>query len=144
MTSNRNKFHVSHLVLAFQLFILSQTLLLPLSARNIKSSVVNKSNQSEILVIMASGVNVTSIYNSFNEFKKMFGVEFPDDRRIAFKNGEGEFIVFKSIKIFFPFRLIELLEKVTWSENSCIVVVNSVGLTETELHKHFSSTFCTT
>lgn len=101
MTSNRNKFHVSHLVLAFQLFIASQTLLLPLTARNIKSSVVNKSNQSEILVIMASGVNVTSIYNSFSEFKKMFGVEFPDDRRVAFKNGEGEFIIIKSVLMLF-------------------------------------------
>lgn len=91
MTSNQNKSHVSLLVLAFQLFIAFQTLILPLTARNIKSSVVNKSNQSEILVIMASGINVTSVYNSFSEFKKMFGVEFPDDRRIAFKQGEGEF-----------------------------------------------------
>lgn len=91
MTSNRNKVPVSQLMLAFQLFIAFQTLFLPLTARNIKSS-VNKSNQSEILVIMKSGVNVSSIYNSFNEFKKMFGVEFPDDRRIAFKSGEGRFI----------------------------------------------------
>lgn len=100
MTSNQNKVHVSQLVLAFQLFFIAfQTLFLPLNARNIKSSVVNKSNQSEILVIMASGVNVSSIYNSFSEFKRMFGVEFPDDRRIAFKNGEGEFINFRSISI---------------------------------------------
>jgi hypothetical protein len=90
MTSNQNKSHVSLLVLAFQLFIAFQTLILPLTARNIKSSVANKSNQSEILVIMASGINVTSVYNSFSEFKRMFGVELPDDRRIAFKQAEGE------------------------------------------------------
>ena len=90
MTSTRNNAHISQLVLAFQLFIAFQTLFLPLTARNIKSSVVNKSNQSEILVIMASGVNVTSIYNSFSEFKKIFGVEFSDDRRVAFKDGKGK------------------------------------------------------
>jgi hypothetical protein len=90
MTSNRSIFHVSQLLLAFQLFIAFQTSILPVTARNIKST-VSKSNQSEILVIMASGINVTTIYNSFSEFKKMFGVEFPDDRRIAFKNGEGKF-----------------------------------------------------
>jgi hypothetical protein len=78
-------------LLAFQLLIAFHTLILPLTARNIKSSGVSKSNHSEILVIMASGINVTTIYNSFSDFKKMFGVEFPDDRRIAFKNGEGEF-----------------------------------------------------
>jgi hypothetical protein len=116
MTSNQNKLHVSLLMLAFQLFIAS-TLILPLTARNIKSSVVNKSNQSEILVIMASGINVTSVYNSFSEFKKMFGVEFPDDRRIAFKQGEGEsyeFINFQSITMFLLihsfFNHIEFLE----------------------------------
>jgi hypothetical protein len=90
MTSNQNKSHVSLLVLAFQLFIAFQTLILPLTARNIKSSVANKSNQSEILVIMASGINVTSVYNSFSEFRRMFSVEFPDEKRIAFKQGEGE------------------------------------------------------
>lgn len=90
MTSKRSKFYVSQLVLAFQLFISFQTLVVPLTARNIKSSTVNKSNQSETLVIMANGINVTSIYNSFSDFKKMFGVEFPDDRRVAFKNGEGK------------------------------------------------------
>lgn len=77
-----------------------------MTARNIKSSVVNKSNQSEILVIMASGINVTSIYNSFSEFKKTFGVEFPEDRRIAFKQGEGESdkcIIFQSISMFHSF-----------------------------------------
>jgi hypothetical protein len=70
-------------VLVFQL-------LLAASARNIKSS-ANKANQTEILVIVASGINVTNIYNSFSEFKTMFGVDLPDDRRIAFKNGEGKF-----------------------------------------------------
>lgn len=90
MTSNQNKSHVSLLVLAFQLFIAFQTLVLPLTGRNIKSSVGSKSNQSEILVIMASGINVTSVYNSFNEFKKMFAVELPDERKIVFKQGEGE------------------------------------------------------
>lgn len=95
MTSNRRKLHVSQLLLAFQLSIVFLSFIVPLTARNIKSSGVNKSttNQSEILVIMASGINVTSIYNSFSEFKKMFGVEFPDDRRIAFRNGDGEFII---------------------------------------------------
>lgn len=90
MTSKKSKFYVSQLVLAFQLFIFFQTLIVPLTARNIKSSTVNKSNQSETLVIMANGINVTSIYNSFSDFKKMFGIEFPDDRRVAFKNGEGK------------------------------------------------------
>lgn len=91
MTSMRSKVHVSQLVLAFQLFVAFQTLpILPSTARNVRGAGA-KSNQSEMLVIMSSGVNVTNIYNSFNEFKKMFGVEFPDDRRIAFKNGEGEF-----------------------------------------------------
>lgn len=56
---------------------------------------------------MASGINVTSIYGSFSEFKKMFGVEFPDDRRIAFKSGEGRFISFSSISIEFSENLIE-------------------------------------
>lgn len=92
MTSNQNKFHVSQLLLALQLFIVLHSFIVPLTARNIKSSGLNKTNQSEILVMMASGINVTSVYNSFSEFKKMFGVEFSDDRRIAFKNGEGEFI----------------------------------------------------
>lgn len=90
MTSKRSKFYVCQLVLAFQLFISFQTLIVPLTARNIKNSTVNKLNQSETLVIMANGINVTSIYNSFRDFKKMFGVEFPDDRRVAFKNGEGK------------------------------------------------------
>lgn len=88
MTSKRNKIHISLLV-TFQLFAAFQSLVVPLAARNIKSPAY-KSNQSEILVIMSSGTNVTSIYSSFNDFRKMFGVEFPDDRRIAFKNGEGK------------------------------------------------------
>lgn len=101
MTSIRIKFNVSQLVLAFQLSVAFLLLTPPLChARNIRGSGTNKANQSEILVIMSSGVNVTSIYNSFSEFKKMFGVEFPDDRRVAFKNGEGEFIRFTSIRLY--------------------------------------------
>lgn len=89
MTPHRNKLNVSQLMLAFQLFMTINTVILPLtSARNIKLS--TKTAQSELLVIMASGVNVTTIYKSFNDFKKMFSVEFPDDRRIAFKTAEGE------------------------------------------------------
>jgi hypothetical protein len=103
MTPIRNNFHVSLLVLAFQLSLTFPTLIVPLNARNIKSSIGNKSNQTEILVIMASGINVTSIYNSFSEFKKTFGVEFPDDRRVAFKNGEGEFINFPSVSMLLTF-----------------------------------------
>ena len=41
---------------------------------------------------MSNGTNITSVYNSFIEFKRMFGVEFPDDRRIAFTSGDGELI----------------------------------------------------
>lgn len=89
MTSRRNKFHVSLLVLAFQLSVAFQILIVPLAARNVKGSVATK---PEMLVIMAGGANVTSIYDSFSEFKKMFGVEFPEDRRIAFKSGKGKFI----------------------------------------------------
>ena len=121
MTSNQNKSYVSLLVLAFQLFIAFQTLILPLTARNIKSSVVNKSNQSEILVIMASGINVTSVYNSFSDFKRMFGVEYPDERRIAFKQGEGEFDSFINIQFismfhFIPFNsfIFSILERFHW------------------------------
>jgi len=106
MTSNRNKSSVTQLLLAsFPLFVLLQALAIIMTtlpptalvvARNIKSSTVaaatgnRSSNQTDVLVIMANGSNVTSIYNSFADFKTMFGVEFSDDRRIAFKNGEGK------------------------------------------------------
>lgn len=86
MTSKQNKFHVSPLVLAFQLFLAFRILLVPLTANG------SDALRPEMLVIMASGINVTSIYDSFSEFRKMFGVELPDDRRIVFESGEGEFI----------------------------------------------------
>lgn len=86
MTSKQNKFHVSLLVLAFQLFVAFRILLVPHTANG------SDAHRPEMLVIMASGINVTSIYDSFSEFRRMFGVELPDDRRIAFESGEGEFI----------------------------------------------------
>ena len=57
------------------------------SSNNIYS---NNNNLTESLVIMSNGTNITSVYNSCIEFKKMFGVEFPDDRRIAFTSGHGK------------------------------------------------------
>ena len=114
MTSNQNKFLVSQLVITFRLLLFLVLLILyttiPLTAarnaRNTASSnsiAVNKTlnnnsnniysnnnNLTESLVIMSNGTNITSVYNSFIEFKKMFGVEFPDDRRIAFISGDGE------------------------------------------------------
>jgi len=114
MTSNQNKFLVSQLVITFRLLLFLVLLILytsiPLtSARNARNTAssnsiaVNKTlnnnsnniysnnnNLTESLVIMSNGTNITSVYNSFIEFKKMFGVEFPDDRRIAFISGDGE------------------------------------------------------
>lgn len=117
MTSNQNKFLVSQLVITFRLllflvFLLILFTIIPLtSARNARNTAssnsiaVNKTlnnnnssnniynnnnNLTESLVIMSNGTNITSVYNSFIEFKKMFGVEFPDDRRIAFTSGDGK------------------------------------------------------
>jgi hypothetical protein len=87
MTSIRSIFHASQLLPAFKLFVVFQALLTPIAARNIK----NLEKKSGILVIMTSEINVTTIYNSFTEFKKMYGIEFPDDGRITFTNGKGEF-----------------------------------------------------
>lgn len=95
MTSNKRRFLITQLVLAFQLICFHSIVPhpLPIAARNIRNSAVNKSNnQSEILVIMANGINITSIYGSFDEFKRIFGVEFPDDQRIVFRTGEGKFV----------------------------------------------------
>lgn len=80
-----------HLMIALQLYIIFLTAILPLaSARNIKASHSIRANQSEILVIMASGVNVTSIYKNFSEFKRILGVQLPDDRRVSFKTDVGK------------------------------------------------------
>lgn len=64
-------------------------------------------NNTNNIVIMLNGTNITSIYNSFIEFKKMFGVEFPDDRRIAFTNADGELIILK----YLPFNVDVLNDK---------------------------------
>jgi hypothetical protein len=44
---------------------------------------------------MLNGTNVTSISDSFIEFKRMFGVQDDhDDGRVAFTTGDGEFAAF--------------------------------------------------
>lgn len=117
MTSNQIKFLVSQLVITFRLLLFLTFLILfttiPLtSARNARNTAssssvaVNKTfnnnrnnnsnnninyNQTESLVIMSNGTNITSVYNSFIEFKKMFGVEFPDHTKITFTSGDGEY-----------------------------------------------------
>jgi hypothetical protein len=97
MTSNQNKILVSQLVITFRLLLLFPTLLilhtLPLAlARDATSSSsasdsYNKNGTN--LVIMLNGTNVTSISDSFIEFKKMFGVH--DDNGTAFTTGDGEY-----------------------------------------------------
>lgn len=101
MTSTRScKFCISLLTLTIQLLVTLQILshlIHPTKARNIKnSSIVNKTSLTQtddILVIMASvnRVNVSSIYASFDEFKKTFDVNFPDQRRVYFQHGRGKF-----------------------------------------------------
>lgn len=99
MTSNQNKFLVSQLVITFRLLlfltlllILHTTATLPVAlARDatFSSSVSNSNNKNGTnLVIMLNGTNVTSISDSFIEFKKMFGAH--DDNGTAFTTGDGE------------------------------------------------------
>jgi hypothetical protein len=95
MTPKENKFLVSQLVITYRLFLtlllLSQTL--PILARK---NFLNDTTNST-LVIMSNATNVTAINKSFNDFKKMFGVEFTDDRRVTFTSGRGELINFLSL-----------------------------------------------
>lgn len=136
----RNKFHVSLLVLAFQLSVAFQILIVPLAARNVKGSVANK---PEMLVIIAGGANVTSIYDSFSEFKRMFGVEFPEDRRIAFKSGEGEFINIPSMHIlpidFSPIEPRKFIVDVVKGSVGCDVVPGRSCM-EAFIHEPFCAT----
>lgn len=92
MTPKENKFLVSQLVITYRLLLtlllLSHTL--PVLARK---NFLNDTTNST-LVIMSNATNITSINKSFNDFKKMFGVEFSDDRRVTFTSGRGELIIF--------------------------------------------------
>lgn len=119
MTSNQNKFLASQLAITFQLLLFLIILILfttiPMTtARNARNTVapssdaVNKTfnnnsgryyindnksisnNPTESLVIMSHGTNITSVYNSFIEFMKMFDVELPSDRKVTFTNGNGK------------------------------------------------------
>lgn len=90
MKSKITKFAVIHLLILFTFlhsFIIHST-----QARNIRNPINIKSfnSSSEVLVIMSSGVNVSAVFGSFNEFKKIFGVQVSEDKQIAFKSGEGK------------------------------------------------------
>lgn len=90
MKSKITKFAAIHLLILFiflHFFIIHST-----QARNIRNPINTKpfNSSSDVLVIMSSGVNVSAVFGSFNEFKKIFGVQVSEDKRIAFKNGEGE------------------------------------------------------
>lgn len=91
MTPMENKFLVSQLVITYRLLLtlllLSHTL--PVLARKNLNDTSNST-----LVIMSNATNITSINKSFNDFKKMFGLEFSDDRRVTFTSGRGELINF--------------------------------------------------
>lgn len=93
MTPKRNKFLVSQLVVTYRLFLtlllLSHTL--PILARK---NFTDDNTTNNTLVIMSNATNITSISESFNDFKKMFGVEISNDRRVTFTSGRGEFINF--------------------------------------------------
>lgn len=91
MKSKIIKFAAIHLPILFiflHSFIIHST-----QARNIRNPVNTKSpfnSSSEVLVIMSSGVNVSAVFGSFNEFKNIFAVQVAEDKRISFKNGEGK------------------------------------------------------
>lgn len=48
------------------------------------------SDSSQTLVIMSNRLNVSRIYQSFNEFKTTFDVQVPTTKKLTFKNGGGE------------------------------------------------------
>jgi hypothetical protein len=96
----RHKFHTIHLLIVAINFCLLSSIQLTV-ARSFKnagnSTRLQSKITSEVLVIMSNDVNVSKIYNSFHEFQRIFDVKFPSDKKLTFKNGEGEFIL-----LYFP------------------------------------------
>jgi hypothetical protein len=94
MTSTRSKFYISFLALTFQLLVIPQILshlAHPTTAHDINATNnnVNMTNHTKgILVLFASHVNVSTIYDSFNEFKMLFGIE-KHEKDVVFQQNEG-------------------------------------------------------
>jgi hypothetical protein len=100
MTPKENKFLVSQLVITFRLslfliLLFPHSLPATLARKNLPTS-----DSDTMLVIMSTDVNVTSISENFDEFKKMFGIEFPSlsdtSKHTTFTSGRGELISFIS------------------------------------------------
>lgn len=98
MTPKENKFLVSQLVITFRLslfliLLFPHSLPATLARKNLPTS-----DSDTMLVIMSTDINVTSISENFDEFKKMFGIEFPSSsdasQRATFTSGRGELISF--------------------------------------------------
>ncbi len=89
MTPKENKFQISQSVITFRLLL---TLLflsnsLPILARK---NLLNNNATDDTLVILSNATNISSINKSFNDFRKMFGVELYDEKQVKFVDGRGE------------------------------------------------------
>jgi hypothetical protein len=118
MTSMRSKFYITLLIFTFQLLVIPQILshlahahptTTKLLSDNINttsnipsSNLVNmmKNQTDDILVLFARNVNVSTIYDSFNEFKMLFGIEeSTQERKVIFQPNKGKRFVFISVAL---------------------------------------------
>lgn len=106
MTPKENKFLVSQLVITFRLSFF----LILLFPHSLPATLARKnhptSDNDTMLVIMSTDINVTSISENFDEFKKMFGIEFPstsynnnNNVTTTFTSGRGELILFNFLSL---------------------------------------------
>jgi hypothetical protein len=120
MTPKENKFLVSQLVITFRLslfliLLFPHSLPATLARKNLPTS-----DSNTMLVIMSTDVNVTSISENFDEFKKMFGIEFPSSsdtsQRATFTSGRGELIsfIFITLSLSFSSCLHNISQKCYW------------------------------
>ena len=78
MTPRKNKLLVSQLVITFRLSLF--LILLFLHTFPTLARITLPTSESDMVVIMPNGTNITSISRNFKAFKNMFGV---DDRDIG-------------------------------------------------------------
>lgn len=109
MTPTRsNKFSVTFLALTFQLLVIPQILshlAHPTTATNLNATNPANMTKDDILVMMASHINVSSVYDSFNQFKLFHQVD--NDIRIIFQQSKGESI-FHMCMCWWPWKEISL------------------------------------
>jgi hypothetical protein len=114
MTSMRSKIYITLLIFTFQLLVIPQILshlthahahpttktthdddgINATSSLSSTSNLVNmmmRNQNDDILVLFASHVNVSTIYDSFNEFKMLFGIdENTQERKVSFLHSKGK------------------------------------------------------